>query len=391
MISPIDKAIQELPAEHREFLSQIRRFVTNDCAAVEAEMDRTGHPPPALLEQMRELGLFGLTIPEEHGGLGLGLTMFCCVLRELSRTSPVVRTYMNINNGIGSRGIVQSGSPEQKERYLAKIASGEIITAFCLTEPGAGSDAAAITTRAERTANGWRLNGTKHFITNAPFANLFTVIAVTDPAKGTRGGISAFLVERDNPGLQVGPVQVTMGGMAQHQSEVILENCDIAEDALLGAIGDGFKVAMKTLDEGRISLAASAISFAERSLNMAVEYAAERQAFKQRIADFQGIQWLLADSATELYAASCMLLDACRGYEAGESVTTQASMLKLFATERACEIADRSIQVHGGYGYTLEGGVEKIYRYLRMFRIVEGTSEVQRMKIARSLVGRAVV
>ncbi len=238
MISPIDKAIEALPSEHREFLNQIRRFVSTDCAAAEAEMDKTGHPPPAILEKMRELGLFGLTIPEEHGGLGLDLSMFCFVLREIARTPPVVRTYMNINNGIGSRGIVQSGSPEQQERYLPKIAAGEIITAFCLTEPGAGSDAAAITTRAERTAKGWRLNGTKHFITNAPFAKLFTVIAVTDPEKGARGGISAFLVERDNPGLQVGPVQTTMGGLSQHQSEVIFENCEVAEDALLGAIGD---------------------------------------------------------------------------------------------------------------------------------------------------------
>ncbi len=348
-------------------------------------MVRTGHPPPDVRQRMSELGLFGLTIPEEYGGLGLGLTMFCFALRELSRTSPVVRTYININNGIGSRALVQFGTAAQKERYLPLIATGDIITSFCLTEPGAGSDAAAITTRAERTEGGWRLTGTKHFITNAPFAGLFTVLAVTDPTKGARGGITAFLVERETHGLTVGPVQTTMGGIGQHQSEVFLDGCAVSDEARLGALGQGFGVAMKTLDEGRISLAASAIGYAERALALAVAYAGERRAFGHAIGDFQGIQWPLADSATELYAAGCMLLDACARYEAGEPVTTQASMLKLFATERACEIADRALQIHGGYGYTLEGGVERLYRYLRMFRIVEGTSEIQRMKIARSL------
>lgn len=351
----------------------------------DAELEATGHPPADVLARMRELGLFGLTLPEEHGGLELDLLMFSLVLRELAWTNPVVRTYMNINNGLGSAGLKHWGTPAQKEKYLGRLASGEWIASFCLTEPGAGSDAARISTRARRTGDGWVLDGTKHYITNAPFANLFTVIAVTDPDKGSRGGISAFVVERDTPGLTVGPVQTTMGGVAQHQSEVIFEQCAVPEDALLGPEGRGFEVAMKTLDEGRISLSASAIGIAERALELGRRYAAERKAFGQSIGDFQGIQWLLADSATEIYAASTMLVDACRRHADGEDVSMEASMLKLFASEKACEIADRMIQIHGGFGYTIEGGIERLYRYLRMFRIVEGTSEIQRMKIAKTL------
>ncbi len=385
MHSPIDRAIAALPDEHRAFLLEIRRFASAECIPADAEIEHSGHPPPELLLKMKQLGLFGLTIPEPHGGLGLGLTMFSLVLRELARASPVIRTYININNGIGSHGLVHYGSPEQQAKYLPRLASGELIAAFCLTEPGAGSDAAHIATRAVRRPGGWTLDGAKHFITNAPFAEVFTVIAVSDPAQGARGGMTAFLVERGTRGLTVGPVQVTMGGVAQHQSEVVLEGCEVGEETVLGPIGRGFEVAMRTLDSGRISLSASAIGIAERALDLGRRHARERRAFGQRIGDFQGIQWMLADSATELYAASTMLLDAARRHEAGEDVSTEASMLKLFASEKACEIADRVIQIHGGYGYTLEGGVERLYRYLRMFRIVEGTSEIQRMKIGKAL------
>ncbi len=385
MRSPIDRVIDELPEEHRAFLLQIRRFVREECVPRDAEFESSGHPPDDVLSRMRELGLFGLTLPEEYGGLDLDLLMFSLVLRELAWTNPVVRTYMNINNGLGSAGLKNYGTEAQKRRYLTRLASGEWIASFCLTEPGAGSDAARIATRATRTANGWVLDGAKHYITNAPFANVFTVIAVTDPDKGSRGGISAFVVDRETKGLTVGPVQATMGGVAQHQSEVLFEACEIDEGALLGPEGKGFEVAMKTLDEGRISLSASAIGIAERALDLGRAYAAERKAFGQRIGEFQGIQWLLADSATEIYAASAMLVDACKRHAAGEDVSMEASMLKLFASEKACDIADRMMQVHGGFGYTIEGGIERLYRYLRMFRIVEGTSEIQRMKIAKTL------
>jgi acyl-CoA dehydrogenase len=385
MPSPIDRAIEALPEEHRAFLLEIRRFVTAECIPADVAIEQSGHPPPALLARMKQLGLFGLTIPEEHGGLGLGLTLFSLVLYELARAHPVIRTYININNGIGSHGLIHYGTRAQKARYLPALASGELIASFCLTEPGAGSDAAHITARAVRTDSGWRLDGVKHFITNAPFAGLFTVIAVSDPPRGARGGMTAFLVARETPGLSVGPVQKTMGGVAQHQSEVVLEACEVNDDAVLGEVGEGFAVAMRTLDAGRISLSASAIGIAQRALEAGRAWALQRRAFGQPIGEFQGIQWMLADSATELYAASTMLLDACRRHEAGEDVSTEASMLKLFASEKACEIADRVIQIHGGHGYTLEGGVERLYRFLRMFRIVEGTSEIQRMKIARAL------
>ena len=364
---------------------QIRRFVRDECVPRDDEMESTGHPPDDLLAKMKELGLFGLTLPEEHGGLDLDLLMFSLVLRELAWTNPVVRTYMNINNGLGSSGIKHYGTDAQKERYLPKLASGDWIASFCLTEPGAGSDAARIATRAVDNGDGWTLDGTKHYITNAPFAKVFTVIAVTDPEKGSRGGISAFVIERETPGLTVSPVQATMGGVAQHQSEVIFESCKIPRSALLGPEGQGFRVAMKTLDEGRITLSASAIGIAERALELGRQYAGQRKAFGKAIGDFQGIQWLLADSATEIYAASTMLLDACARYRRGDDVSAEASMLKLFASEKACEIADRMIQLHGGFGYTIEGGIERLYRYLRMFRIVEGTSEIQRMKIAKAM------
>ncbi len=348
-------------------------------------MEKTGHPPDDLLGKMRELGLFGLTLPEEYGGLALDLKMFSFVLRELAWTNPVVRTYMNINNGLGSSGIKNYGTDEQKEKYLTKLAAGEWIASFCLTEPGAGSDAANISTRAEKTDEGWVIDGTKHYITNAPFANVFTVIAVTDPEKGSRGGITAFVVDRETPGLEVAPVQATMGGVAQHQSEVIFEGCKIPANAQLGPEGQGFRVAMQTLDEGRVSLSASAIGIAERAVEAGRQYAMTRRAFGKRIGDFQGIQWMLADSAVEIYAASTMLLDACDRHARGDDISREASMLKLFASEKACDIADRMIQLHGGYGYTIEGGVERLYRYLRMFRIVEGTSEIQRMKIAKAM------
>ncbi len=378
------------PQTLREFLDTIARFVRERLVPAEAEVAETDAVPPAIVAEMRRLGLFGMTIPEAHGGLGLGMSEEAQVLFELCQTSPAFRSVHGTNNGIGSQGIVIDGTEEQRRKYLPRLAAGEIIASFALTEPGAGSDAASLETTARRAGNGWALNGTKRFITNAPEASLFTVMARTDPENKGAGGISAFLVEAPNPGLKLGPPDRKMGQRGAHTCDVIFEDCRVPADALLGGReGQGFKTAMKVLDRGRIHIAAVCVGVAERLIRDMVRYAKERVQFGQPIGEFQLVQAMLADSRAEAYAARSMVLDAARRKDAGESISTEASCCKYFASEMVGRVADRAVQIHGGSGYIADFGVERFYRDVRLFRLYEGTSQIQQLVIARNMLREA--
>ncbi len=374
-----------LPSEIQEMKQATREFVDTSLIPLEPELDRTGEIPPQALKQLRELGYYGVTIPEEWGGMGLGQLPHCTILEELARAHNAFFNELVIANGLGSHSLVAHGNKAQKDYYLPRIARGEIITAFALSEPQAGSDAANIQTTGTKVPGGWKLNGTKLYITNAVNADLFTVIASTDREKKARGGITAFLVERTNPGFQVAKILETMGSMPHNHGELVFNDCFVADDMVLGTVGDGFRVAMETLDEGRLHVAASACGVAQRLLEMSVEWSKNRVAFGQPIAVNQGIQWMLSDSATELYAAQQMLYNACWRYDQGEKVSKQCAMTKLFATEMVGRVADRAVQMHGGMGYMRELPIERMYRDVRVMRIYEGTSEVQRIVIAREL------
>ena len=371
-------------------LDSISRFVREVLVPHENEVAETDAIAPAIVAQMRALGLFGLSIPEQYGGLQLTMEEEVRVAFEIARTSPAFRSLIGTNNGIGSQGIVIDGTPEQKERYLPRLASGEIIGAFALTEPGSGSDAASLRTSAVRDGDAYILNGSKRFITNAPEASIFTVMARTDAVKRGAGAISAFIVERDTPGLSLGKTDKKMGQRGAHTCDVIFENCRVPAANLIGGKeGVGFKTAMKVLDKGRLHIAAVCVGAAERMLADALRYAMERQQFGQPIAEFQLIQAMLADSKMEIYAATCMVIDAARRRDAGEDISTEASCCKLFASEMCGRVADRSVQIHGGAGYISEYAAERFYRDVRLFRIYEGTSQIQQVVIARNMIKAA--
>lgn len=373
-----------------QFLDTIRRFVRERLAPAEENVAESDEVPAAIIAEMRRLGLFGMTIPEPYGGLGLSMSEEVQVLFELCQTSPAFRSVHGTNNGIGSQGIVMDGSEEQRRKYLPRLASGEIIASFALTEPNAGSDAASLRTSARRAGNGWVLNGTKRFITNAPEASLFTVMARSDAENKGAGGISAFLVEAPNPGLKLGKRDRKMGQRGAHTCDVIFEDCHVPADALLGGKeGQGFKTAMKVLDRGRLHIAAVCVGVAERLLRDSVRYAKERHQFGEPIGNFQLVQAMLADSRTEAYAARAMVLDAARRKDAGEAVATEASCCKYFASEMVGRIADRAVQIHGGAGYVADFAIERFYRDVRLFRLYEGTSQIQQLVIARNLLRSA--
>jgi len=374
------------PESLAQFLETIRRFVRERLVPAEEAVAESDQVPAAIIDEMRRLGLFGMTIPEAHGGLGLSMSEEVQVLFELCQTSPAFRSVHGTNNGIGSQGIVMDGTEEQRRKYLPRLASGEIIASFALTEPNAGSDAASLRTSARRAGNGWVLNGTKRFITNAPEASLFTVMARTNPEDKGAGGISAFLVEAPNPGLTLGKRDRKMGQRGAHTCDVIFEDCRVPADALLGGKeGQGFKTAMKVLDRGRLHIAAVCVGVAERLLRDSVRYAKERVQFGEAIGNFQLVQAMLADSRTEAYAARAMVLDAARRKDAGETVATEASCCKYFASEMVGRVADRAVQIHGGAGYVADFAIERFYRDVRLFRLYEGTSQIQQIVIARNL------
>jgi acyl-CoA dehydrogenase len=371
-------------------LDSVRRFVREQLVPREQEVADTDEIPPAIVAQMRELGLFGLCIPEQYGGLALTMEEEVMVAFEIARTSPAFRSLIGTNNGIGSQGILIDGTEEQKNAWLPRMAAGEVIGAFALTEPGSGSDAGSLTTAAVRDGDHYIINGAKRFITNAPEAGVFTVMARTDAGSKGAGGVSAFIVERDTPGLSLGKIDKKMGQRGAHTCDVVFENCRVPAGAIIGGKeGMGFKTAMKVLDKGRLHISAVCVGAAERMLDDALRYAMEREQFGQAIAGFQLIQAMLADSKAEIYAARSMVLDAARRRDNGEDISTEASCCKLFASEMCGRVADRSVQIHGGAGYVSDYAAERFYRDVRLFRIYEGTSQIQQLVIARNMVKAA--
>ena len=371
-------------------LDTVSRFVRERLVPAERIVDETDEIPPDIIAAMKTMGLFGLTIPEEYGGLALTMEEEVRVMFEMGQTSPAFRSLFGTTVGIGSQGIVMDGTPEQKARYLPRLATGELIASFALTEPEAGSDAASLRTSATPSGDDYVLNGTKRFITNAPLAGMFTVMARTDPGSRGAGGVSAFIVEARTPGLRLGGRDRKMGQRGAWTCDVIFEDCRVpATNIIGGRPGLGFRTAMKVLEKGRIHIAAICVGVAERMLRDALRYAADRKQFGQAIGEFQLVQAMLADSKAELYAARCMTLDAAQRRDRGEDVGTEASCAKLFASEMCGRVADRAVQIFGGAGYMAEYGIERFYRDVRLFRIFEGTTQVQQLVIARNMLRRA--
>ncbi|PLC51250.1 acyl-CoA dehydrogenase [Pollutimonas subterranea] len=370
----------------------VRRFIKEVLIPREEEVAETDQIPADVIAQMKEIGLFGLSLPEEFGGLGVTMEEEVRIAFELGQTSPAFRSLIGTNNGIGAMGIYLDGTDEQKQAYLPRLASGELIGSFALTEPEAGSDAASLRTTAVRDGDHYILNGTKRFITNAPEAGIFTVMARTDTSIKGAGGISAFIVEAGTPGLSLGKIDKKMGQKGAHTCDVIFTDCKVPAANLIGnREGVGFKTAMKVLDKGRLHIAAVAIGAAKRMLGDALEFAMNRKQFGHPISDFQLVQGMLADSKTEIYAAECMVLDAARQRDEGKDVSIQASCAKYFSTEMCGRVADRAVQIHGGSGYVSDYAVERFYRDVRLFRLYEGTSQVQQVIIARGLIRGAAI
>ncbi|WIG97002.1 acyl-CoA dehydrogenase family protein [Myxococcus sp. SDU36] len=373
-----------------QLLSMLERFVKERLMPNERRVADEDAIPSDIVGEMRELGLFGLSTPVEYGGIGLSMSQEVQVAFVLGQTSPAFRSLIGTNNGIGSQGIILDGTEEQKRKYLPRLASGEIVGAFALTEPNAGSDASSLRTTARRQDDHYVLNGTKRFITNAPEAGLFTVMARTDVEDTGASGISAFLVEAGTPGLHIGPADKKMGQQGTHTADVLFEDCRVPGSQLLGGQeGQGFKTAMKVLDRGRLHIAAVCVGIAERLIRESLRYAMERQQFGKPIAEFQLIQAMLADSRMEAYAARCMVLDAAGRRDQGENISTEASCCKLFASEMVGRVADRAVQIFGGAGYIADYGIERFYRDVRLFRLYEGTSQIQQLVIARNMMREA--
>jgi len=369
-----------------QLIETIRRFVTERLRPLEAQVAENDEIPDDVIAEMKALGLFGLSIPEDYGGLGLTMSEEVRVVIELGKTSPAFRSAFGTNVGIGSQGLVMAGNEAQKARFLPGIASGEIITSFALTEPEAGSDGAGVRTRAVKDGNQWKLSGGKRYITNADKAHLFTVMARTG-GPGS-GGVTAFLVPADSPGLSVGAHEKKMGQQGAHICDVNFDDVAVPPENMLGAEGEGFKVAMRVLDRGRLHISAMCVGVAERLVADAVAYAAERKQFGQPISDFQLVQAMIADSKTELLAAKALVLETAAKRDAGENVVLECAAAKLFASEMVGRVADRAVQIFGGAGYVADYGIERLYRDVRIFRIYEGTSQIQQLIVARETIKR---
>ncbi len=367
-------------------LDSISRFVSERLVPMEAHVAETDQIPDDVVADMKALGLFGMSIPEAYGGMGLTMEEEVMAGFAVAQTSPAFRSLFATNNGIGAQGIVIDGTPEQKDFYLPRIATGEIIGSFALTEPDSGSDAGSLRTSASKEGDAYVINGTKRYITNAPEAGIFTVMARTDAARKGADGISAFIVEKNTPGLSLGNIDKKMGQKGAHTCDVIFDNVRVPASQLIGGVeGVGFKTAMKVLDKGRINIAAASVGAAERILRDAIRYAKERKQFGKAIGEFQLIQAMLADSHAEIYAARCMVLDAARRRDEGLNVSTEAACAKMFASEMCGRVADRAVQIFGGAGYLAEYGIERFYRDVRLFRIFEGTTQIQQLVIAKNL------
>ena len=372
-----------------QFLDALDRFVKERLIPNEALVADDDAIPPALVQEIREMGLFGMSIPEEYGGLGLTMAEEVQAAFVLGQTSPVFRSLVGTNNGIGSQGIIIDGTAEQKAKYLPSLASGDMIASFALTEPDAGSDAGSLRTTARRDGDDFILNGTKRYITNAPRADVFTVFARTNAEVKGSSGVSAFIVEAGTPGLSLGQPDKKMGQKGSHTCDVILEDVRVPAANIIGGPArenQGFKTAMKVLDRGRLHISAVCVGAAERLIRDALAYAMERRQFGEPIAEKQLIQAMLADSRTEAFAARCMIEETARRKDAGVNVSTDAACCKMYASEMVGRAADRAVQIHGGAGYMAEYAVERFYRDVRLFRIYEGTTQIQQVLIARNMI-----
>lgn len=369
------------------FIEQLQRYVRERLIPAEDQLEELGRVPDDILAEMRDMGLFGVTMPEEYGGAGMNISQYVGFIRELAYAAPAYRSIVSINIGMVCKSILGFGTEQQKAHWLPKLASGSI-AAFGLTEPDSGSDSAAMKTRAVPSGNGYVLNGTKRYITNAPFADVILVMARTNAeALPKNAHVSAFLVPRDAPGVSIGKPDGKMGQAGSQIADVILEDVHVDGDALLGGEeGIGFRAAMQSLDNGRLSVAAASIGYAKRMLDTGLRYAMERKAFGEPIASFQLIQAMLADSKAEIYAADCMLNDACARADRGEKILVEAAATKMFASEMCGRVADRVVQIHGGAGYLKEYLAERFYRDCRIYRIYEGTTQIQQLVIAKNMI-----
>jgi acyl-CoA dehydrogenase len=375
----------EIPENIRLMRDTVRRFVKNDLEPISRQIEEQNAIPENIVQKMRDMGFFGLSIPEDYGGMGLNTLGECVLNEEFGKVNVAFRSRFGTNNGIGCQGILIDGTPEQKEKYLPRIASGEWTAAFALTEPNAGSDAANIQTKAEKKGDMYLLNGLKHFITNGDIADVVTVMAVTDKSKGPRG-VTAFIVEKNFPGYSVGKIDQKMGIHGNNTSEIVFEDCQVPATCIIGGVeGKGFTTAMKVLEKGRITIAAVCVGTAQYCTDLSTAHAKQRVQFGKPIAANQAIQWMLADMAISIYAGRQMVHHTAWCRDQKQRVTQQAAMVKVFCTEMVNRVADSALQIHGGMGYMKESPIERIYRDMRLFRIFEGTSEVQRMVIAREM------
>ena len=368
------------------FLDTIKKFVDNKLIPREEEVEETNSIPIDVVREMKDIGLFGISIPTEYGGSNLSMEQEVQLTFELGRASPAFRSMAGTNIGIGSQTIVMAGTEEQKNKYLPKFSTGDIIGSFALTEPDAGSDAMSIKTTAKKKGDKYVINGTKRYITNAPIAGVFSVMAKTQDEKSS-SSISCFLVDSDTPGITLGKPDKKMGQKGALTSDIIFDNCTVHEDALLGGKeGIGFTTAMKVLDKGRLHISGICVGLSERLLDEALKFATSRKQFNAEISNFQLIQAMIADSKAEILAAKGLISNTAIMRDKGENVTLESSCAKLFCSEILGKIADRAVQIHGGAGYMSEYAVERLYRDARLFRIYEGTSQIQQLIIARETI-----
>ncbi len=376
----------QLTEEQEMIRKMVRDFAQKEVAPIAAEIDEKGIVPFENIKKMAQLGLLGLTAAEEYDGGGADSVSYVIAIEEISKACASTAIAMAVQNSLVNAGIEKFGTKEQKEKYLKPLARGQKIGAFALTEPGAGCDASALLTTAVREGDSYVINGRKHFITNGSFADLVVVMAMTDKAKRHRG-ISAFIVEKATGGFSVGKEEHKMGIRGTNTSELLFDDMRVPAANLLGHEGDGFKIAMTVLDAGRVGVAAQAVGIAQAAYEAALEYSKQRVQFGQPICQFQAIQWMLADMVTRIEAARLLTYKAALKKDSGDRYSQEASMAKLFASETATWVADRAVQIHGGYGYMKEYVVERLYRDAKITEIYEGTSEVQRMVIARAVLG----
>ncbi|HZU08616.1 MAG TPA: acyl-CoA dehydrogenase [Pseudacidobacterium sp.] len=373
-----------LTEEQQQLRKEIREFAQREIAPNVMRWDEASEFPVGVVKQLGQMGLMGIIFPVEYGGSGLGYVEYVTAIEELSAVDGSIGIIVAAHNSLCTNHIFLAGTEEQRRKYIPKLASGEWLGAWGLTEPNSGSDAAGAKTTAVRKGDKWVLNGNKTFITNGHYADVAVVIAVTDRSQGTHG-LSAFIVEKGTPGFRPGKKENKLGLRASDTSELIFEDCEIPAENLLGKLGEGFVDSMRVLDGGRISIAALSLGIARGALDASLRYVKERRQFGKAIAEFQGVQWKLADMATELDAAKLLTLRAAVLKDAGQRVTRESSMAKLYASEVAVRICDQAVQLHGGYGFIKDYPAEKYYRDVKLCTIGEGTSEIQRMVIAREI------